>query len=271
MNKYNPSKSVGHYLKVKMYAELIGNYKNQGIKSLWDNKLDDGIRGPQGSIGETGKIDLSLLENYATKTYVGENAAPAGFGLGGNGRGIDSLDNATKFGVYISNQGTPSIELNNTSVYWTCLTMPHNENYILQIAYRSGQNPSVICIRRHNADGTWGLWEYLNPPMNIGYEYPTTERHKGKVVYRQLVEITTTETFGEENKVSTYSMPHGISGLTHCVEIYGNMGNYRLPYMATGGALTSIALVNTTNIQFRLEGAWSGERTWTFDIRYTKN
>ena len=22
-----------------MYAELIGNYKSQGIKSLWDNKL----------------------------------------------------------------------------------------------------------------------------------------------------------------------------------------------------------------------------------------
>lgn len=232
-------------------------------------KGDDGSRGPQGSIGETGKIDLSLLENYATKTYVGENAAPTGFGLGGKAKGISSLDNATAFGLYVSNVGTPSSELGQ-SVYWTCLTMPHNDNFIAQIAYRSSANPIVVCIRRHNQDGTWTPWEYLNPPMNIGYEYRTTERYKGKPVYRQLVEITTTETLGTDGKVSTYSMAHGISGLTHCVDIVGNMGNYRLPYMATGGSLTSIALVNTTNIQFRMEGSWAGERTWTFDVRYIK-
>ena len=36
VNKYNPSKSAQHR-NVKMYAELIGNYKNCGIKSLQDN------------------------------------------------------------------------------------------------------------------------------------------------------------------------------------------------------------------------------------------
>lgn len=38
VNKYNPSKSAQHR-NVKMYAELIGNYKNCGIKSLQDNKM----------------------------------------------------------------------------------------------------------------------------------------------------------------------------------------------------------------------------------------
>lgn len=37
VNKYNPSKSVQHR-NVKMYAELIGNYKNCRIKSPQDNK-----------------------------------------------------------------------------------------------------------------------------------------------------------------------------------------------------------------------------------------
>lgn len=225
-----------------------------------DLRGDDGPRGPIGP-----SPDVGILSNL-----ISENAAPAGYGLGGNGRGIDSLNNATKFGLYISNEGTPSSEMGQ-SVYWTCLTMPHNENYILQIAYRSGQTPNVICVRRHEKDGTWSVWEYLNPPMNLGYEYPTTERHKGKRVYRQLVEITTNESFGEDGKLSTYNMAHGISGITHCVECYANMGNYRLPYQSTTGAFTSIALVNTTNIQLRLEGAWAGERTWTFDIRYTKD
>jgi hypothetical protein len=42
VNKYNPSTSVHSYrvmARKKIYAELIGNYKNQRIKSLWDNNL----------------------------------------------------------------------------------------------------------------------------------------------------------------------------------------------------------------------------------------
>lgn len=37
MNKYNYSTSVPHPSRVKMYAELMGNHKNAGIKSLADN------------------------------------------------------------------------------------------------------------------------------------------------------------------------------------------------------------------------------------------
>ena len=39
MNKYNPPKSVLHPYGMKMYAELIGNYKNTGIKSPVVNKI----------------------------------------------------------------------------------------------------------------------------------------------------------------------------------------------------------------------------------------
>ena len=37
MNKYNYSTSVPHPYWMKMYAELMGNHKNAGIKSLADN------------------------------------------------------------------------------------------------------------------------------------------------------------------------------------------------------------------------------------------
>ena len=33
----NSSKSMGHPYGMKMYAELIGNYKKYRIKSLYDN------------------------------------------------------------------------------------------------------------------------------------------------------------------------------------------------------------------------------------------
>jgi hypothetical protein len=38
--EYNAPTSHRHLEQVKRYAELIRNYKNQGIKSLWGNKLD---------------------------------------------------------------------------------------------------------------------------------------------------------------------------------------------------------------------------------------
>ena len=46
IDKYNPSTRPRH-LKVKIYAELIGNYKSLGIKSHRDNKLvcDEDYRG----------------------------------------------------------------------------------------------------------------------------------------------------------------------------------------------------------------------------------
>ena len=46
IDKYNPSTRPRH-LRVKIYAELIGNYKSLGIKSPRDNKLvcDSDYRG----------------------------------------------------------------------------------------------------------------------------------------------------------------------------------------------------------------------------------
>ena len=39
VNKYNPPTSVWHPLGVKIYADLTGDCKKQGIKSPYDNKV----------------------------------------------------------------------------------------------------------------------------------------------------------------------------------------------------------------------------------------
>lgn len=44
-------------------------------------------------------------------------------------------------------------------------------------------------IVRKVKNGTWQPWERVNPPMNIGVEYRTTERHNGKAVYTKLVNL----------------------------------------------------------------------------------
>ena len=126
--------------------------------------------------------DAATARNNLGITPANIGAAPTGYGLGGTATAIDTFDNATKFGLYVSNQGIPEGE----KVYWTCLVLPHNENYILQIAYRSSQNPSSIALRRkHNTDG-WQPWEHLNPAMAKDNIYRTVERYTGKAVYKKI-------------------------------------------------------------------------------------
>ena len=42
--------------------------------------------------------------------------------------------------------------------------------------------------QRNYISGTWGEWEWINPPMELGVEYRTTERWQGKPVYTKLVD-----------------------------------------------------------------------------------
>ena len=53
-----------------------------------------------------------------------------------------------------------------------------------------GLNPQAsIAVRKStdNGDGSWGPWEYVNPPLQLGTEYRTTERYLGKPVYVKVV------------------------------------------------------------------------------------
>lgn len=65
-------------------------------------------------------------------------------------------------------------------------------NYGADEAHQIGWSPykaygNAEC-RRDKVGGVWGEWEYENPPMFLGVEYRTTERHNGKVVYTKLVD-----------------------------------------------------------------------------------
>lgn len=49
-------------------------------------------------------------------------------------------------------------------------------------------NYNGLTVQKTLNSGTWGEWEWVNPPMEAGVEYRTTERYKGKPVYAQLVD-----------------------------------------------------------------------------------
>lgn len=206
--------------------------------------------------------DISVINN----NFDLIDAFIKGTGLGRGGYGVDTLDNATTFGLYLSNVGVPPIE---GQVYWTCLVLPHNTTAtIVQIAYRSTSNPTSFATRRMT-NSVWGEWEYINPPMQPGVEYRTTERWEGKPVYRKYVSYVTTNQ-GEDGKVTGINIPHGISGMENIIRCVGKIGAYFLPYMSTSGGLTMVSQYTSTNIMVRTNGTWANERTWHFDLAYTK-
>lgn len=197
--------------------------------------------------------NFNLIEAWLVNCAIGHTG----------GKTVDTLDNAVTFGLFVSNVGTPD------GVYWDCLALPHNANNILQIAYRATYSPSRICIRR-KTDGTWGEWEWLNPPMLPDVEYRTVERAGNKPVYKKRIVYQTTD-IGSAGNVTTVSIPHGITGFGANVSVNASMGNNALlPHMDGSGNMTCVAGVSGTAITLRTMAAWSGNRTWTFDIAYTK-
>lgn len=96
---------------------------------------------------------------------------------------------------------------------------------VTQIASQepSGLNPQTsIAVRKStdNGDGAWGEWEWVNPPMQLGVEYRTTERYLGKPVYVKLVNLGEGAN-GKAVNVGTREMIH--------VECRATYNNWSLP------------------------------------------
>ena len=70
--------------------------------------------------------------------------------------------------------------------------------------------------------GNWLPWEWINPPMEVGVEYRTTERYKDKPVYVKLVN------FGTLPNTSATSVSIGKSLTMVSTEGMTYNGNYAL-------------------------------------------
>lgn len=139
---------------------------------------------------------LTDAQKAQARTNIG--AAPDGFGLGGSATlltSADSLDALMKNGWYTydrSNapQGTLPTAL---ASYAALVRVFAAGNTCVQEAYDPiDSNLHGTVLRRT----VYGLgagaqiypWEWVNPPMQLGAEYRTTERYIGKPVYVKVVD-----------------------------------------------------------------------------------
>jgi hypothetical protein len=113
------------------------------------------------------------------------HAAPAGFGLGGEGAYVSDLDTLTKTGVYTS---TSSAVGNPFTGWGGIVVVLAAKTGVTQTMYCNGANGTRATRHMFKDSGktTFEPWEYENPRMAPNTEYRTTDRYNGKPVYKKL-------------------------------------------------------------------------------------
>ena len=114
-------------------------------------------------------------------------AAPAGYGLGDAAKFITDLNTATETGFYRWNATGVNAPFDVANGGGSMLVIKGNDNYIVQNAFDN--TTYNIAAVRMMLSGTWGEWEWVNPPMVLGVEYRTTERWNGKPVYAKGITL----------------------------------------------------------------------------------
>ena len=138
---------------------------------------------------------------YANSKMLYKNlgAAPAGFGLGVDSLKTEYIDTLAKLDalsvnrwfIFTGGSSNPIVMDGVRIEYGGGRVDTYNGNNVRMtlFSYNPSNHSQKYEIVRYNNQGTWGAWEWVNPPMNLGVEYRTTERWQGKPVYVKVTNI----------------------------------------------------------------------------------
>ena len=197
--------------------------------------------------------------------------APAGFGLGGNGKRVTDMNNAQESGFY-SALGASNLPPNVESVqYGSVLVLCSQADRVTQVYFQDVTGGTgAIAVRRLNGDG-WSVWEFINPPMVVDNEYRTTERHNGGIVFAKAMTYTFTSSYDSASQFGL-EIPHEISNFGSLVRAEAVSPPYMIPYVSKNGGFAGVRAVNATNILFdSYKTSWSSGNKITFKLFYTKS
>lgn len=207
--------------------------------------------------------------NNAADALANLGAAPAGYGLGvqfpQSATSLADLDTLTQNGWYVVSASASTLAgvyFNHAMVFVQCR---YGSTYQELVPIKS-----TTKLRRYRYNETWSEWEVENPPMELGVEYRTTERHNGAPVY--AVRLTVGELLNKG--ITTTSLP---SVPAEIVEIYGTAKSdaytetVTFPIITTSGAIGArLAKEGTKNIVAKTFADYSGYIA-TATVKYTKN
>ena len=258
-------------------SELVGPQGPKGEKGDTGLEGKQGPQGPQGEKGDTGEQgpvgpsggvnsfngrtgDVMTQTGDYTADMVG--AAPDGFGLGTNciipvGR---SANNITANGMYYCDVDTPTVS------DWVILHMQRDKRFAVQLAFTTNGGGLPVARRVMNsnlAEQTWQPWEWVSPPMQLGVEYRTIERHNGKPVYTKAFSV------GNLPNASSKTVSHGIQNIGDLILLVGtsSAGDF-IPYITPTIQVTMVQSGRTSIVIY--SSGNSSYVTATVILKYTK-
>lgn len=142
------------------------------------------------------------------------------------------------------------------------IVLPWDQNTLVQIYY-APERALKFC--RFSASG-WKPWECVNPLLNLGGEYRTTERYLGKPVY------TMAFSFGALPNASdkVVAMP-GTDSTCKIIEIHGYASNeMTLPGVSGTSTGSQVTLTGVGNRAYVITGSDRSSATATIVAKYIK-
>ena len=179
--------------------------------------------------------------------------APAGYGLGETSTYIAKTSESGEYDAdTIDKTGFFAAKTNTPTGNW-CYGLHVNRSDSKAFQLLTSEFSEKEFALRKKISGVWQPWEWVNPPMEAGVEYRTTERYGGKPVYVKLLN------FGTLPNSTSKSFAHKISDLKFVVDIYGQ---------GVAGQDVKVS-VDTTNITITSTSNLSAVTAFPV-IKYTK-
>ena len=133
-----------------------------------------------------------------------------------------NLDNISGSGWFV---GVPKMD---NFTFGSCLVeniqWAAGEGAQIAFLYPGTSSPAVYNtrIQRTKFNYAFGPWEWINPPMQLGIEYRTAERHNGQPVYAKAI------SFGKAPNASSKDISHGIENCGQLVSYTGMLDGANL-------------------------------------------
>lgn len=159
--------------------------KDQPIRVIYNGKLWVADMARANAADIYGSISIEkggTGADNAEEALENLGAAPAGFGLGTTAIVVTDCNTALANGWYYCNAGTANRPADFTNC--TFATVARTSSQVYQYFF----HPSNGCVMQRyttNGGSTW-VEEWVNPPMEVGVEYRTTERYKGSHVFKKV-------------------------------------------------------------------------------------
>ena len=126
--------------------------------------------------------------NFNVPVTMGKGATPVLL------TSADDLNTIKASGWYVwtRSDAPKNVPSGANTTYISCMRVWQNGNTCLQECVDSSNSGNKGCkVQRAIYGSTVYDWEWVNPPMDAGVEYRTTERYNGKIVYVKLVNFGT--------------------------------------------------------------------------------